>query len=165
MHKASARALRNPQSPSGLNPAAGLTSNGEAGICLWGGDLAWRICVPLRNPGLGSQWSERRDLLPLYHQVWAITGRAFGVSYPQGSQDGDGGGGEGFVPSPGPRQWGCAARVSPLSYVTACGCHGHGGGVAQGTGWRPGGPQGGFYLLHPHHLWGLCVRPPQKPEH
>lgn len=36
--------------------------------------------------------------------------------------------GEGLVPSPGPRQWGCAARVSPLSYVTACGCHGHGGG-------------------------------------
>lgn len=36
--------------------------------------------------------------------------------------------GEGSVPSPGPRQWGCAARVSPLSYVTACGCHGHGGG-------------------------------------
>lgn len=36
--------------------------------------------------------------------------------------------GEGLVPALGPRQWGCAARVSPLSYVTDCSCHGHGGG-------------------------------------
>lgn len=35
--------------------------------------------------------------------------------------------GEGLVPSPGPRQWGCAVRVSLSSYVTAYGCHGHWG--------------------------------------
>lgn len=48
--------------------------------------------------------------------------------------------GEGLVPSPGPRQWGCAARVSPSNYVTACGCHGEGGGDGPGSrmeAWRP----------------------------
>lgn len=152
------RRLGSRGAPEAATPAARLPSTGEAGMWLWGGDLAWRICVPLRNPGLGFHWSGgARPASPVSPSTGLAVPSACLI--PRAPRMGTG---EGSVPSPGPRQWGCAARVSPLSYVTACGCHGHGGGGpgSRIEAWR--GPQGGLYLLHPHlHLWGLCVRPPE----
>lgn len=121
----------------------------------WHGAFAPPSAIPGWNPAGGGG----RGLLPLHQQVWATAGWIFGVHYPRGAQDGDG---EGLVPSSGPKQWGCAARVSPSSYVTACSCHGHGaggGGWPRERGWRPGGPQPG---LHPHlHHWRLCITFPR----
>lgn len=71
--------------------------------------------------------------------------------------------GEGLVPSPGPRQWGCAARVSPSSYVTACGCHGH-RGIGPGSkieAWKPPGRVLAFSVLM--STIGGCVADPQNP--
>ena len=98
----------------------------------WHGAFAPPSAIPGWNPAGGGGCG----LLPLHQQVWATPGWIFGVHYPRGAQDGDG---EGLVPSSGPKQWGCAARVSPSSYVTVCSCHGHGG-----AGGGPGSGNGGL---------------------
>ena len=98
----------------------------------WHGAFAPPSAIPGWNPAGGGGCG----LLPLHQQVWATPGWIFGVHYPRGAQDGDG---EGLVPSSGPKQWGCAARVSPSSYVTVCSCHGYGG-----AGGGPGSGNGGL---------------------
>lgn len=81
----------------------------------------WRICVLLRNLGLGHR--RRWGVLPLHQQVRPTKGLPRALSSPrQGRRQA-----RGWSGSPGPRQWGCAVRVSLSSYVTAYGCHGHWG--------------------------------------
>ena len=104
----------------------------------WHGAFAPPSAIPGWNPAGGGG----RGLLPPPPASMGYRRLDFRRSL---SPRSPGWGGEGLVPSPGPKQWGCAARVSPSSYVTACSCHGHGGGevgvgVAQGAGmeaWRP----------------------------